>query len=523
MDFPAIIFSMNVVGKMLAVGFSGLLLGGFAMVGLQTCVTNPYLEELREKSAEGKADQIHMIFEGEWESLGRSVSDWAVWNDSFDFLRGEKDGFIEDNLDAATFRSLEINRLFFLDRGGNVVWGALYDLDTDKLIPVLSVGAYRSMIFFYEGFDADRMDGYFLSPDGPEILSIRSVQNTRGLVMPSPGYVLMTKKIDASFLLSAGKRAGLRLELRKRDESLPPGIRYLIEKNSVEKGSSFTLRVPMTDIRGSLAFEIDALMTDELVQAGHRATLFMAAGNLGVLAVMILFILIFMRLNLVQPLVALASLTKRVSAEKDYSLRSGLRRADELGVLSEGIDLLISTAQTHTATLQRLANTDGLTGLSNRRVFNQALENAWLVCAREKKPLGLVLGDIDHFKRYNDLYGHQRGDACLKVVAQVIQDVATRPGDVKARYGGEEFALILPNTERSGVAKIAEDVRVGIESLAVPHADNEGEIVTMSLGYGVEVPDQTSTVEGFLALVDQALYAAKNAGRNRVASASGGQ
>jgi len=175
-----------------------------------------------------------------------------------------------------------------------------------------------------------------------------------------------------------------------------------------------------------------------------------------------------------------------------------------------------------TRQLLRLASIDGLTGLANRRAFDQALDQEWRRARRNRANLSLMLIDIDFFKRYNDHYGHQAGDDCLKTVATTLAGAAERPGEIVARYGGEEFAVVLPVSDARTAAALAEKMRSRIAELALPHAGSQiTDHVTISVGVAT-LPDGRDDEKAFpdeaalIAAADQALYAAKEAGRNRV-------
>jgi diguanylate cyclase (GGDEF)-like protein len=172
-------------------------------------------------------------------------------------------------------------------------------------------------------------------------------------------------------------------------------------------------------------------------------------------------------------------------------------------------------------TLQSLAAKDGLTGLANRRSFDQALEIAWSRARRTKKPLALLFADVDHFKLFNDRHGHQKGDECLRAVAAAIGgDAALRPTDMAARYGGEEFAIIMPDTEPEAACKVADRLRNAVMDLRIGHgACGAGPSVTLSVGVATHVPDDEVGPDWILGRADQSLYAAKHLGRNRVISA----
>ncbi|MCP3921586.1 MAG: PleD family two-component system response regulator [Desulfobacterales bacterium] len=166
--------------------------------------------------------------------------------------------------------------------------------------------------------------------------------------------------------------------------------------------------------------------------------------------------------------------------------------------------------------LLNLANMDGLTQIANRRRFDTYLDEVWRQKIRQQTSLALILIDIDFFKNYNDTYGHQAGDDCLKQIAQAIHNRTKRAGDLVARYGGEEFVVVLPDTDMEEATQVAESIRLTIEELKIPHNKSSvSEYVTLSLGVSSTVPDRESLHEDIISIVDQALYEAKDQGRNR--------
>jgi len=179
--------------------------------------------------------------------------------------------------------------------------------------------------------------------------------------------------------------------------------------------------------------------------------------------------------------------------------------------------LIIKLQQAQTA-LQELANCDGLTGLANRRQFDKTLKLEWSRAVREGTPLSLLMVDVDHFKLYNDTYGHQGGDACLQFVAGAMADEQRlRVSDMVARYGGEEFAVILPATPLDGAIVVAERMRESIDGLHLVHTrSSSAPHVTVSIGAACLVPTRHSDPTRLIAAADAALYRAKREGRNRV-------
>lgn len=182
-----------------------------------------------------------------------------------------------------------------------------------------------------------------------------------------------------------------------------------------------------------------------------------------------------------------------------------------MGQAQQYQDLVIANQE-----LQKLALSDGLTCLANRRRFDEHLTDEWQRLARDKQPLSIILCDLDHFKRYNDSFGHPAGDRCLIRIARALLNGPQRPADLVARYGGEEFAIILPNTDTHGAWRIAKKIHDSIRSLKIAHApDNEAPYVTVTMGVSTVIPGHDTTPQMLVQASDLALYHAKQQGRNR--------
>jgi diguanylate cyclase (GGDEF)-like protein/PAS domain S-box-containing protein len=170
--------------------------------------------------------------------------------------------------------------------------------------------------------------------------------------------------------------------------------------------------------------------------------------------------------------------------------------------------------------LKLIAFMDGLTGVANRRHFDNTLDLEWRRAMRSAKPISLIIVDVDYFKNFNDTYGHLAGDSCLQKIAHTIRDSLRRAGNFAARYGGEEFAVILPDTDAEGAYLFAESLREKIENLNIEHKDSKAsKNVTVSMGVSTIVPEKDSRHDELISLADKALYKAKHEGRNRVVRA----
>ncbi len=198
---------------------------------------------------------------------------------------------------------------------------------------------------------------------------------------------------------------------------------------------------------------------------------------------------------------------------------------DEIKLLSELVEQLevaIQQSQLYQKLdhayqeLQRLAHTDSLTNVANRRQFDQHISQEWLRLKREQKYLSLIMCDVDYFKLYNDCYGHPSGDVCLQKVAKILSESIKRPADLVARYGGEEFAIILPQTNTEGAINVAQQIQQAIDDLKIPHIKSQvKQYITLSMGIATIMPHDNLTTDDLIAAADKELYTAKANGRNQ--------
>lgn len=196
-----------------------------------------------------------------------------------------------------------------------------------------------------------------------------------------------------------------------------------------------------------------------------------------------------------------------------------VERRERLGFLQE---VMVAIKSEELALLNEhlsaMASKDALSGLSNRRAFDEFLAREWERGRREEQPLAILFMDVDFFKRYNDTYGHAAGDECLKQVARAIRQALLRPGDIAARYGGEEFVVLLPHTDITGAMEVGDRLLAAVDALAIPHrASDAAYHVTISIGIACMVPTERNGAQLLLEEADRALYEAKSRGRHRMA------
>lgn len=212
---------------------------------------------------------------------------------------------------------------------------------------------------------------------------------------------------------------------------------------------------------------------------------------------------------------------KRAEATLKALLEAISKRKDDLEIVIQTImehgDVMDTQWSQKLTEMNKIATLDALTQIANRRRFDEHLEQQWGQMVRERSPLALILCDIDHFKQFNDAYGHLAGDDCLQQVATVLHRCVNRPNDLVARFGGEEFAAVLPQTSLEGAIRVAERMQAEVTQLHIPHVDSSvSAAVTLSIGIGCLIPTPQTAASELIRLSDRHLYLAKQLGRNRI-------
>lgn len=213
-----------------------------------------------------------------------------------------------------------------------------------------------------------------------------------------------------------------------------------------------------------------------------------------------------------------------VKPVSEVVLKAKIRAMQRIAQMRYSLLLLTRKLNDANRELSRLSAVDGLTGIANRRIFDETLSREWRRLARRGSPMSLLLADVDHFKQFNDHYGHLAGDDCLRRVASTLQASLHRSSDMAARYGGEEFAIVLPETDAQGARCVAEGMLQAIRALDIPHqASASGSCVTISMGVAtvVPVPGNEQGWSELIRMADEGLYVAKLSGRDQVCAAEG--
>lgn len=541
-----------------------ILIGVFIAYGIleyamQRFIIFPNFLNLEQHEARQNLKRVIGAINEEAKHLDLLCHDWSAWDDTYAFVVNPSQEYVTSNLKDDTFFSNDINLIYICDMQGRVVWGKILDLGDGKQIrlqsfPAGNLGGDHPLIgFIGSGLPLSdvHVAGILMTERGPLIVSSRPILTSEN-GGPIRGYIIfgkfltshlvqkMKNQTQVDLFLDTDQRAIKAVtagEVRQLDEThwyyAVPSDKHLLHIYTLYR-----------DIKGLPAFLIRVTMPRDIVLKGmvtmRIAMISVILVGIGVLAVMLLLIRSFMLL----PIEILTNHALSIRNTNDYTVRLHLDRKDEIGTLADQFDMMVEKIDSQTQELGRineelridiskrivteqalqeanreldeLARIDALTGIPNRRRFDESLEIEWRRMMRDRRPISLILCDVDSFKLYNDTYGHQAGDDCLRAIARVIRENTRRAADSIARYGGEEFALILPGTDADGAIHLAEVIRSAVLALKIPHRTSAAaEVVSLSMGVASMAPDETLTQEDLLDLADRALYDAKDQGKNR--------
>lgn len=485
------------------------------LLGVQRLVILPSFIGLERNEAQDDLERAILALDNEIGHLDALCHDWASWDDTVNFIKGQSPTYAAATLNDTTLVNARLNLVWYLDASGKQVWNRSLNLQSREELPFPEA----------ELADLPSRAGILLIGDKVMMVASRPIlgSDERG---PPQGTLVFGRFLDDEGVGDLNKQTQVQFAvLRIGDPDHAAETDKVLEQyhrgvaNPIEKVSDQLLRIHgiVRDINGREALVVRTVFPREIAQEGLAAMRLALIFALGTGLIILLLVVIGLDTTLLRPLHRLTQHTRSIQESGDYSARVGIKRRDEVGILAGAFDAMIEKIQSQTTELETLSFRDGLTGVFNRRYFDQHLDLLVGQHRREKNPLSLVICDIDFFKKFNDTYGHLAGDDCLKRVAQAIARQCKRPIDLVTRYGGEEFAVILFNTDQQGAVDVAETIRRAVFAEKIPHAASAADgLLSLSLGVTTVIPNAAVNASGLIGAADKALYSAKECGRNRV-------
>lgn len=489
----------------------------------------PVLLEDENRYAISELDRVERALGAELKHMERLIEDWALWDDTYQFIQGERPQYVASNLYDSTLGTLELSLMVFLSAEGRLHWIAGFDGE----------GAFTSCSGATEESQApcdwasdfvrllqDRIDdgleeathSQLLAAPELGLVGLSPIYTTRE-VRPSAGWLAIVRPLSPPLMEQLRETTGTDLKLSStRHDGASPAMN--LERTSPTRmmASRHISAIPDTHV-----VKIDADLPRQRYQSSLETFRFALYWTGGVLVITVIVVLLLLEHMVLRPLRKLSRFTQRLhQGDSLGKTQAGtpmalLRRNDEIGTLAREFQHLLDYQRQQADDLLNLSQHDPLTGLANRRLFDERLREALADGPTLLQDVSVLMVDIDHFKLYNDHYGHPAGDTCLVALADRMDRYLGSLGFLVARTGGEEFSVVMPGTPIEAAISHAEALIGAITDLALPHAASPiDSIVTVSIGIAARATPTPNDPAALMQAADQALYQAKALGRNRV-------
>ncbi|MDH5784323.1 MAG: diguanylate cyclase [Chromatiales bacterium] len=511
--------------------FIGLLLFVSAVqYTLTWALIMPEFDAIEKNEIWKNNHRLQQALKQELTHLDNLTLDWASWNDTVEFISTRSTDYIESNLaDESLLENLNIHHMQFIDTSGKTLWIRSIDLNGDasqlKSVSADSVTLTNKLLPAPKEpeEESQSVSGIVINNGNIMAISSRHIlhSNNHG---PSYGYLIFGRYLQENTLKDLTQLNLSFKDTRKLNNTdvepsdSDPLISFLTDNQQI------ITRMIIEDIYGSHAFTIEIAYQRHITQEGKNVINLSALSAIAVGVATIALIIFLINNNILTPLSTILQQIQNISTSLNYNKRVIYSNRDEFGQLSTSINTLLDTIQSKTDSLNdlndellRLSLHDPLTGIANRRMFDQEFAKEWNRHRRDKSSLSVIMCDIDYFKKYNDTYGHQQGDDCIIQVANILKSSLNRASDIVARYGGEEFVILMIDANIQDGKQLAEKILHNLSTANIEHKGSSiSEHITMSFGVASLVPDASGSTDILLRHADKALYSAKQNGRNQI-------
>lgn len=508
---------------------AALVLAGVGMTALFHHHLDQQAVAADRSGADKDMERLLLALNQQLSELDVVLGSWSNFTAFYEHAARPSPAFRDDDLSVASLQAAHFDWISLINDQGQVV--------EHREVPQPD-GALPLQHFLGDPRMASALDvslrDVVLRQNGCAVLSIGlrlALGCFRPLLMsdgrgPARGTVLIGRWMSPAMLAQVRDQTGLQFTLNARPEgqrevgdmSRPPGGFTREGLRRLESPQRIVLQTQVLGLHGRFVGTLELDWPRESLQQMHGTLLLVNLSMVALIALTAVLLIVVCDWLLVRRLQAMRRDLGAILAHESWDGQVHTQRHDELTDLAQYINHMLDIIRAKIAQVQAQSLTDPLTALANRRRFDMAVASALAQHQRDGQPGALVLFDIDHFKRYNDAYGHPQGDAVLVQFAQCLRDAARRPIDLPARLGGEEFAILMPLTDAEGARHCAERARAAMQALAIAHSGNGAwGVVTVSAGLALVAPGDSA--ETLYSRADAALYAAKHAGRNRLAVA----
>ncbi|WP_386083637.1 diguanylate cyclase domain-containing protein [Vreelandella sp. F11] len=491
-----------------------LLIALMSLVVLSRWVIFPALHKEERAVVTQELRKIERALQISQQNLLAQARDWAIWDDTYEFVQGNYPGYTDTNFSQQMFEEMGYQLMAFFNAEGGVHFLAGINPATGQYHTCYSTerdcrwmsGLIRTMqASIKEDPKQGKSELYAGSP--PLIVASNPIFRTDESG-PSQGWLFKVRPMDNAWLALIEDYTGLETTLSVVNSSESKDIAITISGNTI-----FAQRYLSTyPLNEQLALGTQLNRTSYL--ASLETFRYVLLWTACLMLLVIVLVLLLLERIILKPLKILTRFTQQASDDLEGA-HSLLLRGDEIGILARAFQKQFKRQQQLNADLIELSTHDPLTGLPNRRLFDQRLQELVNIAIASGQPLTVMMIDIDHFKLFNDHYGHPEGDVCLQRVAQAMHNVASTHGFFIARTGGEEFSAMLPATSATQAVEKSQALSHAIDQLQQPHQVSPvASYVTVSIGISQLNIEGAMTPSVLMTTADQALYAAKAAGRH---------
>jgi len=491
-----------------------LVIGG-GLLFYRLFVVYPTIEQATIELHNNNLTAIYASYVNERESLILFNQDWAKWDETYGYIQHHDPEFIERNL-SGSFLDTDIDGVAIIDDSGNLRFATTKSygkfIETDNIEDVSKDLNLESLAKYPDHFDLIRINdklGYFAS---------HSIQDSEESYPPN-GTLVFTRELKADFFhrIRLYTDAEINMFTLSDFQNRFPDIQpQAMVQNNLISTLSDQYFIALENATGTTIGVMEVKYDSTTLPTKIDQTTLFSILSLLLLPIFITIVVWFVFLSPISNMFKQISYMEKSSKLNELNNKSYIW---EFQIFTETFNELVNKVHSYQKKLESESQTDGLTGINNRRYFESSFDNAWRFSARNNLPISIVMIDIDYFKKYNDYYGHQAGDEALRAVAKILQTHTRRANDLLARYGGEEFILLHQPDTQDHLTQTLEEVLESINQAQIPHEKSEvSNHITVSAGAClVENPGawMKDNKELAVKIADQALYKAKEHGRNQ--------
>lgn len=483
-----------------------------------------YLVEIpKEKSAieqlhKRELSSLYFSLIDESKKLKQMNYDYAVWDDTFNFINTYSQSYLDNNYDLQTFINLRIDAVFIINNQNKVLFSKGFDHLKQQPLNFSDLhdedGLFASKIVNYQRSNDQARSGIIKTNEGTMIFAITNISDSKDLAKTN-GQLIYLKRLDQSLIDRIGDATQLQLSIIKYDENYKdlPRLTDLFALKTLNKTNKWVVEDIYNEPSLVLKVEHFDNFKIKLLTKDLSITII-------VQLLVMMFMYAFIKKILINPMNVVNGELAEIVKKQTLSTLTAEFKVTEFKLLADEFNHMVSTVKEQQAQLEKLSLTDGLTQIPNRTAFEQHFYKELGHLQRNHTPFAIVMCDIDYFKKYNDSLGHTAGDSALKKVAQSLALSTRRVNDAVARYGGEEFIILFSGIEISGLTIKLTEILENIRDLNIHHPNSDiADTITISLGAVLLTPPRDKNelldLTQVINVADKALYLAKDTGRDQ--------